>query len=123
MSQVKLQDMTSEQLVERFTNTALAQDRALLMDEIGKVNGLYRQLKEIEGELKGRQGDQRRALLALYDHSNAQVRLKAVKATLAVSPLEARRQLQIIADSREYPQAGEAGMSIRNLDRGIYKPT
>jgi hypothetical protein len=123
MSQVKLPDMTLEQLVERFENTALAQDRALLMDDIAKVNRLYRQLKEIEGELKSREGDQRQTLLTLYDHPNAQVRLKAVKATLAVAPLEARRQLQIIADSREYPQAGEAGMSIRNLDQGIYKPT
>jgi hypothetical protein len=123
MSQVKLQDMTLEQLVERFTSTALAQDRALLMGDIAKVNQLYLQLKEIEGALKVRQGDQRRALLSLYDHPNAQVRLKAVKATLSVAPLEARQQLQAIADSREYPQAGEAGMSIRNLDQGIFKPT
>jgi hypothetical protein len=30
--------------------------------------------------------------------------------------------LQAIADSREYPQAGEAGMSIRFLADGTYKP-
>jgi predicted component of type VI protein secretion system len=123
MNRAEIEDMASEQLVERFATLALAQDEALLMDDIAKVNRLYRQLKEIEGELKAREGDQRRALLSLYDHPNAQVRLKAVKATLAVAPLEARRQLQIIADSREYPQAGEAGMSIRNLDQGIFKPT
>lgn len=122
MTQSELRDMTLAQLVERFTDTALAQDGALLLDDITKVNRLYRQLKEIEGELKLREGDQRRTLLALYDHPNAQVRLKAVKATLAVAPLEARRQLQIIADSREYPQATEAGMSVRNLNQGVYKP-
>jgi len=49
--------------------------------------------------------------------------LKAVKATLAVAPEAARQELQAIADSREYPQAGEAGMSLWNLDRGIFKPT
>jgi hypothetical protein len=48
---------------------------------------------------------------------------KAVKATLAVAPERARRMLEIIAESREYPQAGEAGMSIDNLERGIFKPT
>jgi hypothetical protein len=51
------------------------------------------------------------------------VRVKAVKATLAVAPREARRMLEMIAKSREYPQAGEAGMSLRALDEGIFKPT
>jgi Domain of unknown function (DUF2019) len=40
-----------------------------------------------------------------------------------VAPEHARRMLEIIAESREYPQAGEAGMSIDNLERGIFKPT
>jgi hypothetical protein len=73
--------------------------------------------------IKERVGDQRRALLRLYDHPNAQVRLKAVKATLAVVPEAALRKLKAIADSHEYPQAGEAGMSLLNLERGIFKPT
>jgi hypothetical protein len=77
----------------------------------------------MSAELKARDGDQRRALLKLYDHPNAQVRLKATKATLAVAPEVARRMLETIAESREFPQAGEAGMSIDNLDAGIFKPT
>ena len=123
MRRVKLQNMTVEQLVERFTTAALAQDTALLMNDIAEASRLFWRLAEVEDELKGRQGDQRRVLLSLYDHPNAQVRLKAVKATLAVAPETARKELQAIANSREYPQAGEAGMSIRNLDEGIYKPT
>jgi hypothetical protein len=31
--------------------------------------------------------------------------------------------LEIIADSREYPQAGDAGMTIDALDEGIFKPS
>lgn len=77
----------------------------------------------MEAELKARNGDQRRALLELYDHPNAQVRLKATKATLAVAPEAARHMLETIAASNDFPQAGEAGMSIRNLDAGIFKPT
>jgi hypothetical protein len=115
--------MTVAQLVGRFTAVALAQDESLLINDIAKATKLYWQLKEIEGELKARRGDERRALLKLYNHANMQVRLKAVKATLAVAPEVARQELQAIADSREYPQAGEAGMSLRNLDRGIFKPT
>lgn len=123
MNRTTLEDMDVDQLVERFAALALDQDRALLEENITKVNRLYDALKAVEAELKGRQGDQRRALLGLYEHPNPQVRLKAVKATLAVMPDTARRMLQNIADSREYPQAGEAGMSIRNLQRGVYKPS
>jgi hypothetical protein len=123
MKGARLGDMTVDQLVERFATLAFEQDRALLGDDIREVNRLYDRLKTVEAELKARPADQRRALLRLYDHANPQVRLKAVKATLAVEPDVARRMLQEIASSREYPQAGEAGMSIRALEQGIYKPT
>ncbi len=122
MKPIKPDQMTVDQLVERFIKLALEQDDALLGDDIAKVNHLFDQLEIIEAELKRRPGDQRRALLRLYDHSNPQVRVKAIKATLAVTPKMARDALQMLASSGEYPQAGEAGMSIRALDRGIYKP-
>jgi uncharacterized protein DUF2019 len=48
---------------------------------------------------------------------------KAAKATLAVAPETALKMLRTIAESREYPQAGEAGMSLDNLKDGIFKPT
>jgi len=123
MRHVKLQNLTAEQLLERFRTAALAQDTSLLMNDIAEASRLFWRMAEIEDELKRREGDQRRVLLSLYDHPNAQVRLKPVKATLAVAPEAARQELQAIADSREYPQAGEAGLSLWNLDRGIFKPT
>ncbi|MET0705817.1 MAG: DUF2019 domain-containing protein, partial [Tardiphaga sp.] len=46
----------------------------------------------------------------------------AAKLTLAVAPVEARAQLQAIADSKWFPQAGDAGMSLWNLERGVFKP-
>lgn len=118
-----LHELSIDQLVERFAEIALAQDKALLMDEIATFNRLFNQMDAIKTELKSRAGDQRRALLGLYHHPNAQVRLKAAVATLAVAPKSARRKLQEIQDSHEYPQAGDAGMTLVNLDRGIFKPT
>jgi hypothetical protein len=115
--------MTVDELVQYFASLALEQDDALLDSNISRVNRLFRKLQDVSAELKAREGDQRRALLKLYDHPNAQVRLKATKATLAVEPVAGRRMLETIAESREYPQAGEAGMSIYNLDAGIFKPT
>jgi len=50
-------------------------------------------------------------------------RLNSMKATLALAPDAARRALEALAASREFPQAGDAGMSLINLDRGIFKPT
>jgi hypothetical protein len=122
MKRLNLSEMSIDQLVERFTALALEQDRALLGENIKRVNQLYDALEDVEDELKLRHGDQRRALLRLYDHPNPQVRVKAVKATLAVEPATARRMLQVIADSREYPQSAEARSSIRYLNEGIYKP-
>jgi len=116
-------EMTVDKLVDRFASITLAQDRALLMDELSTFNRLFAEMEAIKEELKGRAGDQRRALITLYDHPNAQVRLKAAKATLAVAPDAARSALKAIADSKHYPQAGEAGMSLWNLDRGVFKPT
>lgn len=123
MKRLSLKAMSSGQLVECFMELALDQDKALLRGEIATVNRIFDQLEDVEAELKSREGDQRRALMTLYDHPNPQVRVKAVKATLAVEPDAARRMLKVIAESREFPQAGEAGMSIRALERGIFKPT
>jgi hypothetical protein len=100
MKRTNLSEMTVEQLVRRFTEIALEQDKAILMDDNAKFNRLYLQMKAAEEELKSRAGDQRRALLPLYRHSNLQVRLKAAIATLAAVPEQARDELQAISASR-----------------------
>jgi hypothetical protein len=123
MNRVNLQAMSADQLVQHFAAIALDEDEALLIDDVPQLTRLFWQMEAVEGELKARTGDQRRALLVLYDHPNAQVRLKAAKATLAVAPQAARRMLQIIRESKEYPQAGDAGMTIRAIESGIFRPT
>jgi Domain of unknown function (DUF2019) len=123
MKHTKLQDMAVDQLLQRFTAIGVDQDKALLRREYGKFNRLFDEMVAIENELKARNGDLRRELLRLYHHPNAQVRLNAVKATLAVAPELARQTLQAMADSREYPQAGDAGITIDCLERGIFQPT
>jgi len=115
--------MTEEQLVERFTEVALAQDEALLMDEVGKYNRLYDQMDSIKRELKDRQGDGRSSLLPLLKHKNAQVRLKAAIATLSIDLEAARQALQNISDKSEYPQAMEARGMMDALDEGRYVPS
>jgi enoyl reductase-like protein len=123
MKRIKLQDMTVEQLVQRFAQLAVEQDNAALANTTGEVNRLFRLLMAISDELKSRAGDQRHALLPLYEHPNLQVRVKAAKATLAIAPQAARDVLQAVVDSKQQPQALEASMSLWNLERGVYKPT
>jgi hypothetical protein len=118
-----LQEMSIDALVERFEAITLAQDHAVLAGETAKLNRLIRQMEVVKGELKRRPGDQLRALMPLYGHPNPQVRLKAMRATLALAPEEARRQLQKLAASGEQPQSGEAGMAIYYLDTGMINPT
>lgn len=114
--------MSVEELVARFVEIGVAQDRALLEDRVSTYNRLYAENENILEALKAMPGDQRSVLLALFDHPTIQVRLNATHATLAVAPEAARRSLEAIAASQYFPQAGDAGMSLWNLDRGIYKP-
>jgi hypothetical protein len=123
MKQMKLEAMTVDQLIERFVKIGLDQDRALLENDVGGFNRLFDQMQAVNQELKSRTGDQRRALLSLYKHPNPQVRLKAAMTTLAIAPQAARDVLEAIKESKIQPQALDAGMSLRNLDQGIYKPT
>ena len=123
MTRINISEMNVEQLVERFVDIALDQDIAIHQYDTAKFNRLFEQMEAVDGELKARVGDQRRALLRLYGHPNAQVRLTAAKATLAVAPDAARHLLQTIADSHEHPHAGDAGMCLVALDRGIFKPS
>jgi len=119
----RLTALSVEQLVERFADLALKRYQAAEHFEIAKQNRFIVQGWGVADELKNRSGDQRKALVQLYSHPNAQVRLNAATATLAVVPAEARKALEDLAASNDYPQSGEAGSRLRNLDSGFFKPT
>lgn len=122
MSDANLKAMTVAQLVDNFADNGVRQNKALLWDELAEFSSLYWRNDAIEEELKSRTGDQRRALLALFNHPDVQVRLNAAKATLAVAPDQARAMLERITARHRGPQAGDAGMCLSNLDRGVFVP-
>jgi hypothetical protein len=123
MKNATLKEFSVEELVERYAATGVAQYEAELDDDMRKVKRLITDIIAMEAELKARPGDRRVALIELYGHPNMQVRLNAARATLAVAPETARAQLVAIQDSRRMPQAMHAGMSLWNLERGVYRPT
>lgn len=108
------------ELVERFVAIGIEQDDALNGPGVARYNKLFKEETTIIDELKRR--DRQTILLPLYDHENMQVRLNAAQATLAVAPVAARQQLEMIRASAYQPQTGDAGMAIQALDEGIYKP-
>ena len=122
MKSVDLHAAAVSELVDRFAIVCIDQNKALLEGEIAKFNCLFDQMVAVENELKLRSGDQRRALLTLFEHTDLQVRLQAAKATLAVVPQAARNMLERIKEWRLQPQAGDAGITLMNLDRGVFVP-
>lgn len=121
MRSVNLTELSDIELVKLFEDIAIGQFEADELGDTRKINRLYDRKELVEAELKLRPGDHRRVLMTLYDHPNVQVRLNAAKSTLAVAPVAARQLIQAIADSKEYPQAGDAGMCLWTLDEGIFK--
>ena len=115
--------MTSEQIVARFVEISIQQDEAILANEVARFNRLYSDKVVLVEELKSRAGDQRQLLTGLYQHPNPQVRLNAANATLASAPAAARAVLEDLRKNKLYSQALDAGMDLRALDQGIYKPT
>ncbi|QLH70976.1 DUF2019 domain-containing protein [Rhodopseudomonas palustris] len=122
MRKQDLHEMATPELVALFAKIVVGQDEALLGNQIARFNRLFGAMTEIADELKSRDGDQRTALLSLFEYPNMQVRLQAAKLTLAVAPMEARQQLEAIASSKWFPQAGDAGMCLSFLDDGTFKP-
>jgi hypothetical protein len=118
----KLESMTIDELVDRFADIGIAEDEALLDDEVGKFNHLFDQMDAVDRELRARGEKARVALVRLFDHPNMQVRLEAAKWTLGVAPVEARQVIQMISDWKLQPYALDAGMTLRNLDSGVFKP-
>jgi len=118
-----LEDVPVAQLVEQFVDVAVQQYKVARAFDTRTYRRLYRRMEEICDELKRRPGDQRAVLISLFGHPNAQVRLMAAHAMLAIAPVEARAQIEAIHDSKIPIQSLSAGMTLVNLDNGFYKPT
>jgi hypothetical protein len=122
MTRENLAVLTVDQLVERFVEIAHEQQKAELHSDLRRTRALYWKMDAVENELRARPGDQRQALVPLLRHGNIQVMIKAALSTLALEPKKARMVLEAISLSGRQPQALEAGMSLRFLDDGIFKP-
>ena len=117
----RAENMSLDELLKSFVEISIAQGEAAEEFRIATVNRLFDRKIRILDELKRRGNDERRILIALYDHPNIQVRLNAAKSTYALNTAAARAVIQAIANSKISPWAGSAGMTLWALDEGIGK--
>jgi hypothetical protein len=122
MTDADLQTLETAQLVDRFAAIGVSQYRAKDAEDDGEYKRLFYQMDDIQKELKKRPGDQRRALVKLFDYPNMQVRLMAAQYSLAVVPEAARRAIEAIAASTWAPQCYDARVCLRMLREGTYIP-
>lgn len=113
---VKLYDLTPEQLLELYVEVGLAEDAADKRGRLPQSNRLAKQGFEIAAELGRRPGNQRLALRQLYDHPNMRVKYNAARDTWFAANIDSRRKLEEIRDSKWQPYCAEAAMQIRILD-------
>ncbi|RTL49760.1 MAG: DUF2019 domain-containing protein [Bradyrhizobiaceae bacterium] len=104
-----LSTLNVQQLIERFVELSLQEDRAVNAADISEINAVVSKIYEIGKELETRDGDQRLVLARLLQSQNLRVRFNAAKALFSLMPTEARRQIEAIAASKRYPIAGNAG--------------
>ena len=122
MTTDNLENLNVNVLVDRFAAIGVEQYKASDAEEDERYKELFYKMYDIQEELKRRQGDERRALIMLFDYPNMQVRLMAAQYALAVAPQAARRAIEAIAASTWAPQCYDARMCLHMLDKGTFVP-
>lgn len=122
MDDKRLAVLETAELIDRFAEICVAQNRAIKRGELKRRIALVWQMKDVYDELKARGRDAHLALTKLYDHPDRQVRLQAASLTREVAPAAARQVLEAIERSGVMPQTADAREALRNLDQKISKP-
>lgn len=104
MTAKKGENVSVDEILQRFIELSLTQHEALLYLEARPYNRAYMKIKKLVEELEARPGDQRHALIELFDHDNPQVRLNAAKHAHPIYPDKAIQIVQSIIDARALPQ-------------------
>jgi Domain of unknown function (DUF2019) len=102
MKALKLQNLSNEQLAERFRDLSLEQGEAEMSNDMRTYNRRAQQVDDIGAELRRRGAEARRALVPLLDcprdagplSAVAQCRYNAARELLAVEPARARATLE-----------------------------
>jgi hypothetical protein len=114
MTQRKVKTMTTDELIARFVDYALAQDKTMY-DSPRRCNAILPKMEVVEDELRRRSAYER--LQTLFSHENMTVRLESARRLMTIMPEEARPVFEQIQKSRRGPWAGHAAAQLGYLDR------
>ena len=131
MKTPKLQELSNEQLAERFKQLSLEQGEAEMSNDTRTYSRRFHQLEDVSAELRRRGPEARRALIPLLNcprsagllSAVAQCRYNAARELLAVEPDRARATLEEIAKSVTQFQMARARGTLEVLNNGTFKPT
>ncbi|MAS13296.1 MAG: hypothetical protein CMH69_08335 [Nitratireductor sp.] len=101
--------------VQEFIDLSLTQHEAVLYLETRAYNRAYEKIRKLVDKLRLSPGDQRHALIDLFDHPNPQVRLNAAKYAHPLFPEESIQVVQSIIDAKKYPQEAHARSALDYL--------
>lgn len=121
MNRTKNAKLDTSELVAKFSDLALAQHEAVETFQTARYNRLFDRIALVKRELKGREGDQRIALVPLLDAPNIQVRFMAAYALLTIAPEQARKTLIGIREAGHFPQSSDASYTLDHFEESIEK--
>ena len=129
MKTPKLQDLSNEQLAERFKLLSFQEDEDECSAKHYKI--AYDERNRVAAELRRRGPEARRALIPLLDFKDnsrgmsavAQCHYNAARELLAVEPARARATLEKLANSVTQSQMFQARRTLEVLNNGTFKPT
>lgn len=118
-----LSHMTNTELRDLFETLCIEQGKKFNPKGLERYKALFFEIREIAEELKKRPGDARYILIPFLAHEDWQVRLKAGHYTYAIAPVEARRALQWLQETKHGQFGPEAGFFLSGIDKGDFIPT
>lgn len=121
MTQAKLELLSDSDLIAEFVKLAEQRGAANEDGDVPRSNRAARQMFSLDDIFRKRGRGVRSLLLPLLDHRNEWVRYSAATRLLRIAPERARATIEQVA-AGVGPIAGDAGMTLYELDRGGWKP-
>jgi hypothetical protein len=119
---IDLTKVIDDDLIDRFVVAARKMGTAVLDSDTREANRMFHYLHAIDLELRARGRDARLKLEPLLNHKDRFVRYYAARKLLGLIPDRARAVLEWNHKYGFDALAGDAGMTLLNLDTGFYKP-
>jgi hypothetical protein len=123
MTASKLNMLTDQELLDQLEACTKMHGHNVLYGEVRDANRSYWKLDAVRGEFRARGPWSRADLARLFNHPEMAVRYYTAMGLFALDPIRARAIIEEVKDTGPMRLAGDAGMTLRMLDDGTFKPS